>query len=409
MTTYPPVPDAVWPVPQTPQVRQIFGLDLPFGIPAPAVEWVEFGVRILAAMLAVVVAWKLLRYTLRTGRHLFRTYVAPRSAEDILTVVSATIATGVSAQGMWMFAGEVLGLSGPLRLLLFAFIEAAVVTSAVRARRAMRENFSAGIDGMAVWALTSLSAVLSALHAASVPEFLFRLAAPLVAAWLWERGMAIERVKLTGRSRIHWRVTPERIMVRLGLAEAKDRSAGDVDTHRRLAKVALAADRVRDADPGTWRYRYAVGILKRRGRAAIEHTSLASNPVQRLELLDHIGMLRGIEELPVVEPPSVWGEHLRPKREIGPEAAAAVAELERFANRYGSGLPSTPSAPDAVPEVDSGVSEVHLLSTFAAQRYARMLQRKKIPGLRVLKRDLAIGQDKATQVQGHLRELVSSS
>src|SRR5690606_10980257 len=150
--------------------------------------------------------------------------------EDALTMGAAAIATGVSAQGMWnFFTGEFPELAWPLRLLLFAFIEIAVVTSAVRARRSMRENYSAGLDGVAVWALAALTAVLASLEAATFPEWLFRLSAPLVAAWLWERGMAIERRRITGHSRIHWRITPERILVRLGLAEAAERTADEVD------------------------------------------------------------------------------------------------------------------------------------------------------------------------------------
>ncbi|HEY9524857.1 MAG TPA: hypothetical protein VIR33_16590, partial [Thermopolyspora sp.] len=166
-----------------------------------------------------------LRVALRTAIRVVRDFATSRPSEDILTIVAASIATGVSAQGMWRFSGDVLGFDGPLRLLLFAFIEVAVITSAVRARRNMRENYSAGIDGIAVWALTSLSAVLSSMDARSPAEALFRLAAPLVAAWLWERGMAIERHRITGRSRIHWRLTPERMLVRLGLAEVSDRTA----------------------------------------------------------------------------------------------------------------------------------------------------------------------------------------
>src|SRR5690606_18567180 len=104
---------------------------------------------------------------------------------------------------------------------------------------------SAGIDGTAVWVLTCLTAILSSLEAESPPEFIFRLAAPLVAAWLWERGMAIERQRITGRARINWRFTPERVMVRLGLAEANDRTASEVDAHRRLTRVALAAKHAR--------------------------------------------------------------------------------------------------------------------------------------------------------------------
>jgi len=226
--------------------------------------------------------------------------VAARPAEDVLTIVAASIATGVSAQGMWRFSGDVLGFEGPLRLLLFAFIEVAIITSAVRARRNMRENFSAGIDGVAVWALTGLTAVLSSMDARSIPETIFRLASPLVAAWLWERGMAIERHRISGRSRINWRLTPERILVRLGLAEAKDRTADEVDAHRRLARVALAAKKVhqlREAGASNRKIRSAVTKRDRALDQAVEHTNLARDKTKQEALLDLVTALGGGDSL----------------------------------------------------------------------------------------------------------------
>src|SRR6478609_1947774 len=104
----------------------------------------------LLGLAGLVLAYLILRVTWRALAFVVARYIAPRPIEDVLTVVAASIATGVSAQGMWRFSGDVLGLDGPLRLLLFAFIEVAIITSAVRARRNMRENYSAGIDGIAV-------------------------------------------------------------------------------------------------------------------------------------------------------------------------------------------------------------------------------------------------------------------
>src|SRR5690606_39242849 len=163
--------------------------------------WAAWAGTLLAAVLAItalVTGVIVTRRAVRTITRYVRALTHGRSAEDILTVVAATIATGVSAQGMWNFFGDVLHVIWPLRLVFFAFIEVAVGTSAVRARRSMREKYSAGIDGIAVWALATLTAVLSALDAASHAEAVFRLAAPLVAAWLWERGMALERRRITG-------------------------------------------------------------------------------------------------------------------------------------------------------------------------------------------------------------------
>ncbi|GIH22523.1 hypothetical protein Aph01nite_08330 [Acrocarpospora phusangensis] len=240
-----------------------------------------------------------------------------RPLEDKLTLAAATIATVVAGQGMWTFLERVLGpqyangqVVDPgipvwLRALMFAFVEVAVVTSAVRARRNMREKLSAGIDGLAVWALTGVSAVLAATEARSLPEVLFRLAAPLIAAWLWERGMAIERHRLTGRGRIHWRWTPERILVRLGVAEPTERTAGEVDAQRRLTKAALAADRVADLSDG-WRKQRALKSLKRRGRAMVTHTSVATDAGQQAYLMAQISTARAIGRLAEAGGSAFW-------------------------------------------------------------------------------------------------------
>lgn len=258
---------------------------------------------IVSALVVLVLAYFALRVAFRTGGRLLRAAAAGarkltkgRPTEDVLTLVAASIATGVSAQGMWRFSGDVLGLDGPLRVLLFAFVEVAIVTSAVRARRNMREKYSAGIDGLAVWAFTCLTAVLSSLDARSLAEAIFRLAAPLVAAWLWERGMAVERVRLTGRSRIKWRLTPERVAVWLGAAEAKDRTTSEVDAHRRLTRVALAAKAVHQLRETGASQRKLMAALKRRDRAldqAVAHTDLATNPVAQTALLNLVTTLGG--------------------------------------------------------------------------------------------------------------------
>ncbi|WP_433241089.1 hypothetical protein ACQPYK_35640 [Streptosporangium sp. CA-135522] len=263
----------------------------------------------VAALILLGLAYFVLRAVYRAGNRFFQRFVAPRPAEDILTIVAASIATGVSAQGMWRFSGDVLGFDGPLRLLLFAFIEVAVITSAVRARRNMRENYSAGIDGIAVWTLTGLSAVLSSMDARSVAEAVFRLAAPLVAAWLWERGMAIERHRITGRARINWRITPERMLVRVGLAEASDRTASEVDAHRRLTRVALAAKRaraLREAGASDRKMRTALTKLDRAMDQAVEHTGLAVDATRQEALLSQIGALYNTSALIDLSPPVPW-------------------------------------------------------------------------------------------------------
>ncbi|TDB94104.1 hypothetical protein E1267_43025, partial [Nonomuraea longispora] len=263
----------------------------------------------LLGLAALALTFLIVRVVWRAVAWLFTRYVAPRPVEDVLTIVAASIATGVSAQGMWRFSGDVLGLDGPLRLLLFAFIEVAIITSAVRARRNMRENFSAGIDGIAVWALTCLTAVLSSMDARSVPEALFRLAAPLVAAWLWERGMAIERHRIRGTGRINWRLTPERLLVRMGLAEVSDRTASEVDAHRRLTRVALAAKRakaLREGGASERKVRVALSKLDKAMDQAVEHTGLAVDASRQEALLAQIAALYNTSALIDADPRVPW-------------------------------------------------------------------------------------------------------
>ncbi|WP_181871649.1 hypothetical protein [Sphaerisporangium album] len=284
---------------------------------------------IVGGLCALLLAWMLGRAVVAAVRAAWNASERRPAFEDILTNAVAAIATGVSAQGMWRFTGDVLGMDGPLRALLFAFIELAVLASAVRARRSMRENRAAGIDGIAVWVLACLTAVLSSLDARSPAEAVFRLAAPLVAAWLWERGMAIERHRITGRSRIKWRFTPERAMVRLGLAEAGDRTVTEVDTHRRLTRVALAAKRVHQLRAAGAKPKALGAAVARRDRAldqAVEHTDLATSPATRARLLDIATTLGGGEDLTQVlaTAPAPWADDDHPAVTGRPRASEAV-------------------------------------------------------------------------------------
>jgi hypothetical protein len=266
---------------------------------------------------------------------------------DLLTYLAAAIATGVSMQGMWHFFEVVFpDLPVPLRVALFAFIEIGMLASAVRARRNMRDSAeraktdpairpSAGIDGTAVWVLTGLTAALSSLEAASAPEFIFRLAAPLVAAWLWERGMAIERQRITGRTRINWRLTPERALVRLGLAEANDRTASEVDAHRRITKVALAAKRaraLREVGASPRKRARSLAKLDRALERAVEHTKLSRDQVTQAALLDQLSTLYGAPRLLDLPGQAPW-EHLDHPAVTGlirdSEAVILAAALDR--------------------------------------------------------------------------------
>jgi hypothetical protein len=296
-------------------------------LPPPVVVWGMATVWGLAVTIAIA----------QGARAVWRSRLGERrraTLEDILTIVAACIATAVSAQGMWRFTGDVLGLDGPLRVLLFAFIEVAIVTSAVRARRNMRENYTAGIDGIAVWVLTALTSVLSSMDARSLAEAAFRLAAPLVAAWLWERSMRLERHRLRGTTGIHWRFTLDRILVRLGLAEASDRTASEVDAHRRITRVAKAAKRVRRLAGGKPRkLARAEAAFDRALDALMEHTNLIADEQLQRRLLDQVSTWIGGDQLTRLHAVPVWSRTAHPAVPLSvtpDDAQAAVDQIARW-------------------------------------------------------------------------------
>jgi hypothetical protein len=130
----------------------------------------------------------------------------------------------------------------------------------------------------------------------------------MVAAWLWERGMAVER-RRAGRSAIAWRLTLERVLVRLGLAEPTGRTVGDVAAGRSLARLARVAKRLRSlraAGASERRQGRAAVRLDRAVERAVEHAGLACDPARQQELLAHLGVLYHAGRLADLDPRSPW-------------------------------------------------------------------------------------------------------
>lgn len=258
------------------------------------------------AVLALAVVFVAVRAATRACRRV--------QAENAITVVVAAIATGVAAQGMWEFFRHVLLMPAVLAVLFFAFLELNVIGSAIRARSSMRKDYSPGIDGVAMWVLTCLSAVLAATHAASFGEVLFRLSAPLVAAYGWERSMRLERRARTGKLRgINWKLTPERILTRVGLADPTDRTVAEVSAERTLMTLAVAAHHARLAEASTGRgaerrVRRAHRVLETALQRALEYGRLGTDPASRDLLLAQLGVLYGAGSLLTVQPAAPWAQ-----------------------------------------------------------------------------------------------------
>jgi hypothetical protein len=357
-------------------------------------------------------------------------------AEDLLTVAAAGMATAVAANGMWRFAGQVLHFSGAERATLFAFLEVSVVTCAFRARRNMRSFGSAGAEGVAVWVLSGLSAVFSALDAASAAEAVFRLAPPLVAAWLWHRAMSLEHRRSSGRS-VHWRLTAERVLVWLGLAEPSARAASEVDAHRRIARLARAAKRLRErraAGARAWRQQRARRQLDKALEAAVEHASLASDPARQDQMRDQIAALNAAESLAALDMAAPWdrrGDGGGSARVPELEQALAAAVRERDAARRRAAelieaireaapevlpetapevtprpaleaVPDIRERPRARPEVTPGKQPGPATPERLAEFYAADLAEGRVPSKRQIKREWPVGYAAASDLYDEL-------
>ena len=390
-------------------------LDLRPAITYVGAHSVLAAVTAILALGAFLLAWRMLRAGVLTARGALRDH----RPEDVLTLVAAVIATTVQAMGMWRFFDVTLHVDGTLRALLAAFIEVAMFVEALRARRNVleSEDHVAGVDGVAVWALAAVSAVLSSLDSRSFAEIVFRLVVPLVAAWLWERLMAADRRRTKARRRINWRITPERVLVRLRLAEAADRTAVEVDAHRKLTRVARAAYRLRvltATGARAWRINRAGRRLDAAMRAAVEHTGLAVEQVRQDALMAQLGALYNAQALAQITPAAPWGT---PGTRIpalyrvpNPELRRAEAELSGVEETYDDPFPDTPTeltdwlGDAGVPRMPMDPDPHQVL---AAGEFADEVIRGKVPGIRTIKQRLRLGQPKAQEVREYLTALAN--
>ncbi|MEV5707264.1 hypothetical protein [Actinoallomurus sp. NPDC052274] len=388
-----------------------------------------------AALALVLIV--LARRAYRAAASSLRLAVRGRQPEDLLTIVVAAVATTVVATGMWKFADRVLHFPLELRVLLFSFIELAQMTSAVRARRTMREEArkaaadptyeprGAGPDGIAVWVLTCASAVLSTIDSDSFAEGVFRTIAPLVSAWLWHRGMSVELRRISGRKGYNWRITPERLFVWLGIAEPIGRTTDEVDAHRRLHRVARRAKHLRDLEARgarAWRQDRAERRLDRVMADAVEYAALATDPERQAALLAQIAALYNAGALADLDPESPWMDPVMPPQlrlirlsEVGPEVrrrvgagvpddvpdeAAKQPEPPADDEAAGREEQQADDEPRGVPEIDP--EELERLVRKARRKFGRALAAGTTPSIGTLKSALRIGQDKATAVKAAL-------
>lgn len=230
------------------------------------------------------------------------------ATDRAVTRISAGIATVVVALGMWEFFSEVLTVHWSLRLVLFGFIELGIFDASRRATRRLYRHGNFGTAHRAVFVLAGISSTLSAVHADSLDLRLFRVAAAVVASYMWFESLREQRDILHHRNpgkyppvkkTINWRS----IGVVLGLVEPTSLAVTEVATQRRIDRLSRLLDRFHavdaDIDQGRIKRWYAAHLSRRvvrKTQAACKYINLAEDPKVRAMLLRRLGVVRGIVE-----------------------------------------------------------------------------------------------------------------
>jgi len=131
---------------------------------------------------------------------------------------TAVVPTALAAQGMVMVGRDALGLPLAFALALAAFLELALISSALLARASAMARRPAGAEAVAVWVFSAVSGFFSAAHelieppdpatgqrgwqhdSLSLLAAGVRIAAPLVTGWFWERVLVSARRTAAARS-----------------------------------------------------------------------------------------------------------------------------------------------------------------------------------------------------------------
>jgi hypothetical protein len=358
---------------------------LPSWLPSlPGLVWVALavGVAVVVALVVLVAVYRAARRRRRVAARAARVAaqaagVAPevvdreRRVDTVLTLAVALVATAAAANGMWAFLGDVVHVGPLARPFMFFVFEASLLVFALRARRSLLRHRTRGVEGALVWVMAALSGVLASMDVDSVGAALFRLAVPMVAAALWDRGLSLERqdadaVRATPlesiRSRVTWRVSPVRVLVWLRLADATARDVGAVDRSRRIAAMVRAAWRYHDsasvAKPGRIRgawSSWAAWRLRRLTLAAASRGDLGADGSVAVEVRARLAALYQVVDgtsPKAVAEIDAWAGRSTARRPRVTVAVAAPASIEAVSHVSPVSDPPVPPAP--MPETGGG-------------------------------------------------------
>lgn len=212
-----------------------------------AIDWGSAGAYVLAAVVALVILGSAIRnLTTRAAK------TVKGRGPIVLAIASAVLLTALSADSILRVLRDVMNLHDWEAWGFFAVLDIALLASAMLAwkrRRMLADKGSTAIpvDGIAVWIIAILEGVIGSWAEPSVQGTLIRFVAPLLAAWLYERALALEEAEIRGvssesLSRVRAGIVGllaqiKRTAARWGLITTSDQTIADVQWSRWARRV----------------------------------------------------------------------------------------------------------------------------------------------------------------------------
>jgi hypothetical protein len=219
-----------------------------------------------ALVIAAALAWRWLRYG---------------ESYEKWSQAGVLMATAFTAEGMWEVTGERLDLAILPRLVLFAMFEVVMVSQGLMAKHKIKDRPAAARRHMTfVWLIAAASGAITTLNAENVVEFGLRLVAPIVAAGLWWMSVTADLAKPADA--ITWKITPRRLLVRFGLAEAGEADLVQVNRERAIRDLARVGLAVRQGGQSPRRLR------KLRRLALVADAPMVDEAVARVDRCDAV-------------------------------------------------------------------------------------------------------------------------
>lgn len=307
---------------------------------AGAVPWPLYAAAVLAVTAPLVITGRAL-----SGRPARESREEREQRHETLaTLTVATAAAVLSGQSLWRFAGDVLGWEGPLRILPFVALDAAVVTLAKIARRRIRSDRPAGLPGALMWALAAFSGLLGTFEARSVAEGIARAAFPLIAAVLWHFG-SLEQQR-EGHARpdrrvgmVRWLHPVERLRVAFELGRDRHLSEAEATAAVRADRAAWRLYRLHVTHgKAAWRYRLAHRAAQREAlRVRLDDPEAARRVLPRLRVLAQLPAIADGATVASVTNRAVQAERSAPEVPADPRPEEGAATAEASQTRTGSG------------------------------------------------------------------------